>query len=165
MAAPSKKLQDALNEQIVAELHSAYIYLSMAAYFEAENWPGFAKWMRVQSREEIEHAMKIFDFLNDRGGRVELGAIEKPPSDYASPLDAFRQAYEHECTITQKIYKLYDLAVQEGDYPTQVMLQWFIDEQVEEEKITSEAVAMLERVGDHKPALLVLDRHFGKREE
>ncbi len=165
MAAPSKKLQDALNAQIVAEFHSAYVYLSMAAYFEAENWPGFAKWMRVQSREEVEHAMKIFDFVNDRGGRVQLGAIEKPPVRFASPLDAFRKAYEHERKITQKIHKLYDLAVQEGDYPTQVMLQWFIDEQVEEEKITSEAVARLERAGDHPHALLMLDRRFGKREE
>lgn len=164
MAAPSKKLQDALNEQIVAELHSAYVYLSMAAYFEAENWPGFAKWMRVQSREEIEHAMKIFDFLNDRGGRVQLGAIERPPVRFRSPLDAFQKAYEHECKITQRIHKLYEQAQQEGDYPTQVMLQWFIDEQVEEEKITSEAVARLERAGDDPAALTALDKEFGERE-
>jgi ferritin len=165
MAALSKKLQDALNDQVNAELHSAYTYLSMVAYFEAENWPGFAHWMRVQSREEIEHAIKIFDFINDRGGRVTLQAIDKPPVRFRSPLDAFQKAYQQEQKVTGLIHKLYELAVKENDYPTQVMLHWFIDEQVEEEKITGEVVAKLEMVSEHKPALLMLDRELGAREE
>jgi ferritin len=165
MPALSKKLQEALNEQINVELHSAYVYLSMVAYFEAENWPGFARWMRIQSREEIEHAMKIFDFIHDRGGQVTLNAIEKPPVRFRSPLDAFRKAYQHEQKVTGLIHKLYELAARENDYPTQVLLHWFIDEQVEEEKITSEAVAKLERAGDDLAVLALLDEEFGEREE
>jgi ferritin len=161
----NKQLREALNEQIVHELHSAYIYLSMAAYFEGQGLAGFASWMRLQSREEIEHAMKIFDFLHDRGETVTLGAIPAPPVGFDSPLDAFRKAYEHERKISGLIHKLYELAVKENDYPTQVMLHWFIDEQVEEEKITGDVVAKLEMIGDHKPALLMLDHRLGKREE
>jgi len=145
-------------------LHSGYVYLSMVAYFEAENWPGFARWMRIQSREEIEHAMKIFDFIHDRGGQVTLNAIEKPPVRFRSPLDAFRKAHQHEQKVTGLIHRLYELAARENDYPTQVMLHWFIDEQVEEEKITSEAVAKLERAGDDPAVLALLDEEFGERE-
>ncbi len=165
MPALSKKLQDALNNQVNAELYSAYTYLSMAAYFEAEDWPGFARWMRIQSREEIEHAMKIFDFIHDRGGRVTLQAIDKPPTRFKSPLDVFQKAYQQEQKVTGLIHRLYELAARENDYPTQVMLHWFIDEQVEEEKITEEAVAKLERAGDDPAALALLDKEFGEREE
>lgn len=165
MPALSKKLQDALNNQVNAELYSAYTYLSMAAYFEAEDWPGFARWMRIQSREEIEHAMKIFDFIHDRGGRVTLQAIDKPPTRFKSPLDVFQKAYQQEQKVTGLIHRLYELAARENDYPTQVMLHWFIDEQVEEEKITGEAVAKLERAGDDPAALALLDKEFGEREE
>lgn len=160
----SKKLQTALNEQIVRELESAYIYLSMCAYFEAQNLQGMAHWMRLQAQEEIKHAMKIFDFVNDRGGRVELGAIAKPPVDFKSPLDAFQKALAHEQKITQCINDLYDLADDEDDYPTEVMLQWFIDEQVEEEKSASEVVEQLKLVGNDGAGLLVLDQKLGQRE-
>jgi ferritin len=156
-------IEQALNDQIQKEFHSAYIYLSMSAYFEAENLPGAAHWMRHQAEEEQEHAMKIFDFLNDRGGRVALQAIGAPPATFASPLAVFEAAYAHEQKVTQSIHDLYALAVQEGDYPTQVMLQWFIDEQVEEEKNASAIVAQLHMVGDSPAALFMIDRQLAAR--
>ncbi len=159
----SKRLQAALNEQIVRELESAYVYLSMCAYFEAQNLRGMAHWMRLQAQEELKHAMKIFDFVNDRGGRVELGAIAKPPVDFKSPLDAFQEALAHEQKITECINDLYDLADDEDDYPTEVMLHWFIDEQVEEEKSASEIVEQLKLIGESGAGLLILDQKLGQR--
>lgn len=161
----SKRLQTALNEQIVRELESAYVYLSMCAYFEAQNLRGMARWMRQQAQEEINHAMKIFDFVTDRGGRVELGAIAKPPTHFQSPLDAFEKALAHEQKITDSINKLYDLADDEDDYPTEVMLQWFIEEQVEEEKSASEVIEQLKLVGDEGAGLFLLDQKLGQRAE
>ena len=156
-------VQQALNDQVQKELHSAYIYLSMAAYFEAENLAGAASWMRQQASEEQAHAMKIFDFIIDRGGRVALQAIDAPPADFASPLAVFQASYAHEQKVTKSIHDLYALAVKEGDYPTQVMLQWFIDEQVEEEKNASAIVAQLQMVGDSPAALFMIDRQLGAR--
>lgn len=156
-------VEQALNDQIQKEFHSAYIYLGMSAYFEAENLPGAAHWMRHQAEEEQEHAMKIFDFINDRGGRVALQAIGEPPAAYSSPLAVFEAAYAHEQKVTQSIHDLYALAVKEGDYPTQVMLQWFIDEQVEEEKNASAIVAQLHMVGDSPAALFMIDRQLAAR--
>ena len=163
MSMLSKRLQAALNEQIVRELESAYVYLSMCAYFEAQNLRGMAHWMRLQAQEELKHAMKIFDFVNDRGGRVELGAIAKPPVDFKSPLDAFQEALAHEQKITECINDLYDLADDEDDYPTEVMLHWFIDEQVEEEKSASEIVEQLKLIGESGAGLLILDQKLGQR--
>jgi ferritin len=160
----SKRLEKALNDQIVRELESAYVYLSMCAYFEAQNLRGMAHWMRLQAQEELKHAMKIFDFVNDRGGRVELGSIAKPPIDFKSPLDAFQKALAHEQKITQCINDLYDLADDEDDYPTEVMLQWFIEEQVEEEKSASEVVEQLKLVGESGAGLMILDQKLGQRE-
>jgi ferritin len=159
----SRRLQTALNDQITAELESAYVYLSMCAYFEAQNLRGMAHWMRLQAQEEIGHAMKIFDFINDRGGRVILQSLEKPPADFKSPLDAFQKALAHEQKITGLINKLYDLADDEDDYPTEVMLQWFIEEQVEEEKSASEVVEQLKLIGNQGAGLLILDKHLGER--
>ena len=156
-------VEQALNDQIQKEFHSAYIYLSMSAYFEAGNLPGAAHWMRHQAEEEQEHAMKIFDFVHDRGGRVALQAIGQPPADFASPLAVFEAAYAHEQKVTKSIHDLYALAVKEGDYPTQVMLQWFIDEQVEEEKNASAIVAQLHMVGDSPAALFMIDRQLAAR--
>src|SRR5918997_5797836 len=127
-------VRDAIGEQIKHEFYSAYLYLSMAGSFEAASLPGFAHWMRKQSEEEREHAMKFFDFLLDRGERVQLRAIDQPPYSFRSPLDTFEQALEHEKEITSRIHALYDLAVQENDYPAQDLLNWFDEEQVEEEK-------------------------------
>lgn len=156
-------VQQALNDQVQKELHSAYIYLSMAAYFEAENLTGAAHWMRSQASEEQAHAMKIFDFIIDRGGRVTLQAIDAPPADFASPLAVFQASYAHEQKVTKSIHDLYALAVKEGDYPTQVMLQWFIDEQVEEEKNASAIMAQLQMVGDSPAALFMIDRQLAAR--
>ena len=156
-------VEQALNDQIQKEFHSAYIYLGMSAYFEAENLPGAAHWMRHQAEEEQEHAMKIFDFVNDRGGRVALQAIGEPAAMYSSPLAVFEAAYAHEQKVTKSIHDLYALAVKEADYPTQVMLQWFIDEQVEEEANASELIDWLSMAGDDKAALLMLDHELKSR--
>ena len=128
----SKAMQDAINEQIKNELYSAYLYLSMAAYSEANNLSGFAHWMRAQSQEEVEHAMKFFEFVNERGGRVVLHAIDQPPVDFESPVKIFEETLNHERKVTAMINSLYELALEEKDYAAQVMLHWFIDEQVEE---------------------------------
>ncbi len=159
------KIAEALNNQVKEELFSAYIYLSMSAYFEAQNLPGFAKWMRMQSQEELQHAMKIFDFINERGGTVALQAIAQPPVEYESAEAAFQQALKHEQHISHCIHQIYALASTENDYPTQVMLHWFIEEQVEEEQNVGLALEMIKRTEGRPWALLVLDNQFGKRED
>ncbi|MGD8967371.1 MAG: ferritin [Anaerolineae bacterium] len=159
----SEAMQNAINEQIKDELYSAYLYLSMAAYFEAASLPGFASWMRMQSQEEVDHAMKFFDFVNERGGRVELQAIEQPTVEFESPLAVFEATYEHEQKVTGLIHNLYALAVEEKDYAAQVMLHWFIDEQVEEEATASQIVDLLERIGDKDQGLIMIDRELGRR--
>jgi ferritin len=161
----NETVQNAINEQIKNELYSAYIYLSMSAYFEAADFPGMAAWMRAQSQEEVEHAMKFFSYMHDRSGRVELHAIDKPQKDWESPLDAFRTALEHEQFVTGLIHSLYETAVQEKDYPTQSMLQWFIDEQVEEEATAGEIVAYLEKASGNIGALMMLDARLGSRQQ
>jgi ferritin len=160
----SKVVEDAINEQIKNELYSAYLYLAMSAHFEAANLPGSAHWMRLQSQEEVEHAMKFFDYVNERGGRVVLQVIDQPPVEFKLPLDIFQQALEHEQKVTGMINNLYALAVKENDYPTQVMLQWFIEEQVEEEKSAGDVVEQLRMIGDHTQGLFMLDRQLGARE-
>jgi ferritin len=159
----NKKVEEAINEQIKNELYSGYLYLSMSAYFEANNLPGFARWMRLQAEEEQEHALKFFDFVNDRGGRVVLKAIDQPPVEFESALAIFEQTLEHEQKVTSLIHQLYELALEENDYPSQVMLQWFIDEQVEEEKNATQIVDTLKMVGDKGQALIMLDRALGRR--
>lgn len=156
-------MQSAINEQIKHELYSAYLYLAMSAYFESINLPGSAKWMRTQHGEEQTHAMKLFDFVNDRGGRVELKAIDQPPVEFASPLAVWEMVLEHERRVTGLIHKLYEQAVKENDYAAQAMLTWFITEQVEEEK---NATLMLERfrqAGNNAATLLLFDGHFTSR--
>lgn len=158
-----KEMEKALNEQINAELYSAYIYLAMAAYFEAENLPGCASWMRVQVQEETVHAMKFYDFLNERGGRVVLEAIEGPPKEWKSPLAAFEAAYEHEQYITGRINKLVDLAIAEKDHAANAFLQWFVNEQVEEET-SVEAVVRNFKMAEKAPgAMFMIDRELGQR--
>jgi ferritin len=159
----SAKMQQTMNDQIKYELESAYIYLSMAAYFESINLPGFAHWMRIQTGEEQEHAMKFFDFIYDRGGRVVLQAIPQPPADFASPLDAFEKALAHEQKVTGLINDLYALAVEGKDYASQTFLQWFVDEQVEEEKSAGDIVEMLKMIGDKGQALFMADRQLAQR--
>lgn len=159
----SNSMQDALNKQIRDELYSAYMYLSMAAYFGSISLPGFAAWMRAQSEEEVEHAMKLFDFVGERGGRVELHAIEQPPVDFESPRAVFEKTYEHEKKVTGLIHDLYARALDENDYASQVMLHWFIEEQVEEEDGVSQILDTLERIGEKGQGLIMLDRELGRR--
>ena len=161
----NKTMQDAINEQIKNELYSAYLYLAMSAYFDAANLPGFAHWMRAQAREEEEHAMKFFGYVYDRGGRVQLKAIDQPPFEWASTLDAFQQVLEHEQKVTSLIHNLYALAVKENDYASQVMLQWYIDEQVEEEKNASTIVEQIRMIEARGSAILYLDHELGERGE
>jgi ferritin len=157
-------IQNALNKQINAEMHSAYLYLAMSAQLEHDNLPGFAHWMRLQSEEENFHAMKLFDFVNERGGRVVLDAIPAPPEDFGSVLDVFKAALAHEKKITGMINDLYALAIERNDYPAQIMLQWFISEQVEEESNAGSIVTQLEMIGDSPGTLLVLDRQMAARQ-
>lgn len=158
-----KTMQDAINEQINKELFSSYLYLSMAAYFEAKNLPGFAHWMRMQADEEREHAMKFYDFILDCGGRVELKAIAAPKTDWNSNLEVAEEVAAHEAKVTASIHALYELALKEKNYPAQVMLQWFITEQVEEEKSAAELVADLKLIEERGTAVLMLDHRLGKR--
>ncbi len=159
----SKKMQDAINGQIKDELYSSYLYLAMAADAEAKNLPGFAHWMTVQSQEEHGHAMKFFHYVNERGGRVELQAIPQPALEWPSPLAMFQQVLAHERSVTAAIHHLYELALQEKDYATQAMLQWFISEQVEEEANAARIVDLLEKIGDKMQALIMLDHQLGQR--
>ena len=159
----SPTMLDALNEQVKNEFYSSYLYLSMAGYFESINLPGFAHWMRLQSAEEGAHAMKIHDFVQDRGARVTLLAIDQPPADFQSPLDVFQQALEHEQSVTRMINNLYGMAGEERDYASQAFLQWFITEQVEEEKTVTQIFETLKMIGDKGDALIMLDRELASR--
>lgn len=156
----SKEMEDAINNQINNEYFASYIYLSMSAYCESINMKGFASWLRGQSHEELQHALKLFDHLIDRDGRVILQSISKPQSRYSSLLKMFQQALEHEKEVTSLINKLYEQATNEGDHATTVELQWFIQEQVEEEKNAREIVDKLKLAGDSSSALIILDREM-----
>ena len=158
-----KKMEEALNDQINAELYSAYLYLAMAAYFESENLAGFASWMRVQTQEETAHAMKFFDFINERGGRVTLKAIDEPQKQWKSPLAAFKAAYEHEQMITGRINDLVNLAIKGKDHATNAFLQWFVNEQVEEETSVDSVVQTLKMAEKAPGALFMIDRELGQR--
>lgn len=162
----SQKMQDALNEQINAELYSAYLYLQMAAWFTAANLLGFGHWMRKQAEEEVRHAMRFYEYLLDRGGKVELKAVAAPEgvSGWKKPLDLFEQTYQHELGVTKRIHNLLREAQKEEDFATVEMLQWFVKEQVEEEASALTIVEQLKMAGDSKGALLALDHHLGKRE-
>jgi len=160
-----QSVQDALNDQIRDEFYASYLYLAVSAYFESINLGGFARWMLVQSEEEREHAMRIYDFIHERGGEVVLQAIDQPPTTFDSPLAAFEAAFAHEQRVTQSIHNIYALAGSENDYATQVMLEWFITEQVEEEKITGDVVHQLKMVADHPAGLFMMDRQLGARSE
>ena len=159
----SKVMQTAINEQINKELFSSYLYLSMASYFADKNLSGFAAWLLVQVDEERLHGMKFYDYLVDRGGRVELKAIAVPRSEWKSSLEAFKEVQSHEAAVTASINALYELALMEKDYPTQVLLQWFITEQVEEEMNAAEIVQQLELIDAHGTAVLMLDKQLAKR--
>jgi ferritin len=159
----NRAVQDAMNQQIKNELDSAYLYLAMAAYFESEDLPGFAHWMVEQAEEEQEHAMKFYHFINERGGRVVLHALDEPPAAFDSVMAVFEQTYAHEQKVTSLIHELYALAVAEKDYASQSFLQWYVDEQVEEEANVSAILAQLRMVDGKGQGLLMLDRALGAR--
>jgi len=159
----SPRMQEALNEQIKNEFYSSFAYLSMSAHFEHQNLPGFAIWMRVQAAEEHVHAMKIFDHVLDRGGQVKMPAIPQPPVQFETPVSVFEQALLQERAVTKTIHDLYALAMEVKDYPARVFLDWFVNEQVEEEKTAELIVEQLKMVGGDRPALLLLDRELGQR--
>jgi ferritin len=159
------KLLMALNEQINAELTSAYSYLAMASYFQDMNLEGSARWMQRQAREEVGHAMKIYDFIHDREGRVTLLAVAQPQGRFDSPLAVWETALQQEQKITGRIHALYKLANDENDYSAQVMLQWFVTEQVEEEKTVRGVLEQLRKIGAASSAIYFLDRHLGKEAE
>ncbi len=163
MTTIGKAMQDAMNEQINKEFFSSYLYLSMAAYFEDKNLTGFAHWMQLQADEEREHAMKFYNFILDAGGRVQLKALDAPATEWKSNLEVAEQVAEHEARVTASIHDLYELALKERDYAAQVMLQWFITEQVEEEKTSSQVLESVRRIDDNPAALVMLDRELGQR--
>ena len=158
-----EKMQEALNKQLNAEVYSAYLYLSMSAYFQSVNLSGFANWMRVQWQEELAHGLKFYDYVNERGGRVILQAVEAPPSEWDSALAAFQDTYRHEQKVTGMINKLVDLAVEARDHATNNFLQWFVSEQVEEEASADEVLQKLKLVGDDPSGLFMIDQELGRR--
>lgn len=158
-----KQVLSALNQQIAAELHSAYLYLAMSAHFSEQNLDGFAHWMKLQASEEVEHAMKLYSHVIHCGGRVELKALEAPPKKFGSPLSIFEASLAHEKKITGMIHDLFELARKKADYATELELQWFVNEQVEEEDSASKAVEQLKMAGDSTAALMMLDHRFGER--
>lgn len=159
----NEKVQNSMNEQIKKEFFSAYLYLSMAAYFHRIGYDGMAQWMRVQAMEEQVHAMKFFDHINDREGNVQLLALDQPPVEWASPLDAWKAAYKHEQLITGTINDLMKLAHETNDFAAMPLLNWFVDEQIEEESSTAKPVQQLEIIGKDGNGLIMLDREMGTR--
>lgn len=158
-----EKMQEAINDQIQAEFYASYMYLSMAAYFEANNLSGFAKWMKLQAEEEKEHAMKLFGYVCERGGKVTLKAIDAPKASWNGPLEVFEETYAHEKKVTGLIYKLFELAAAEKDYTSQSFLKWFIDEQVEEEAGASAIVEKIKFGKEAAHVLMYIDKELGKR--
>ncbi len=156
-------VQTALNNQLNSELYASYYYLSMSAYFQAINLTGFASWMRAQAQEELMHAMRVYDFINDREGDVDLTAIAAPKRQWDNSLAAFEDAYRHEKAVTAQIYDLVDLSLTERDHATNTFLQWFVTEQVEEEATASDIVNKLKLVGNDGNGLFILDRDLGAR--
>ncbi|NLZ16669.1 MAG: ferritin [Desulfobulbaceae bacterium] len=158
-----EKMLTAFNKQINAEMYSAYLYLSMEAYFQSINLPGFATWMRAQTQEEMMHAMKIYDFVFERGGKVSLEAIDKPASSWDSPLAAFKEVLKHEQHVTSLINDLVDLAIKEKDHASNIFLQWFVTEQVEEEASADAIIQRLKLTKDSGSGLFMIDAQLGQR--
>ena len=160
----SDRMEKALNGQVNAELYSSYLYLSMNAYFKSVNLDGFANWMYAQAQEELMHAMKLYDFINQRGGRALLAAIEAPPDQWDSPLAVFEDTLKHEKKVTGLINGLVDIAMEERDHATQIFLQWFVTEQIEEEESVGNVLEQLKLLGDAKQGLFMMDRELATRQ-
>ncbi|MBQ8475783.1 ferritin [bacterium] len=159
----TEKMQQAFLSQINKELYSEYLYLSMKAYFADKNLKGFVNWMSIQVQEEHAHAMGMFDYVIERGGRVTLDAIERPKNDWANPLEVFKDVLAHEEYVTSQINLLYDTALETKDRAAQLFLNWYIREQVEEEASAADILGRLELIGDDKHALLDLDKELMTR--
>lgn len=160
----NQKIQDALNKQLNAELYSSYLYLSMSACLELKNLMGMASWMRTQAREELEHAMKYFNFIHERNGQVTLTQVDAPETQWDSPLDVFENAYQHERSISKMIHEIVDLSISENDHAANNFLQWFVTEQVEEEATVLLIVEKLKMIGDSGVAVFMLDAELAHRE-
>lgn len=160
----SEKIQDAINQQINAEMYSAYLYLAISSYFETQNLSGFAKWMKGHAQEEMTHAMKFYEYLLDRMGKVTLEAIPAPPCHWDSPLSALEHVYQHELKVTSLIHELLEKAMANKDFATCSFLDWFVNEQVEEEANTSKMLEKVKLAGSSTGALFALDHHAGKNE-
>lgn len=158
-----KKMTEALNGQIKEEIFSAYLYFAMAADFESKDWPGVASWMKVQAQEEMGHALKIYTWINERGGKAVFEAIDKPQETWDSALSLFEAAHEHEQHITSCFYDLVKIAREEGDISTEIFLQWFVTEQVEEEANASEIVGKIKKVKDSQNGMYLLDKELSAR--
>ncbi len=156
-------MEKALNDQVQWELYSAYIYLAMSAWFQAQGLPGFANWMRIQFQEETMHAMKFHDFILERGGRARLQAIDAPPHDWKSPLAAFEHALEHEEGVTERINKLMSLAMEAKDHATAIFLQWFVTEQIEEEASVQDIIQKLKLTEGATGGMFMLDKDLAAR--
>jgi ferritin len=154
---------NALNKQINKEIYSAYLYMSMSAYSQFIGLKGFANWFMVQYNEEMEHAMKIYNYINDQGEQVKLMAIDEPPAEFESPMDMFEKTLDHEKFITKSINELVDLATEEKDHATGIFLQWFVTEQIEEEGNDNDIINQLKLIGDNGNGLIMLDRELGGR--
>lgn len=161
----SKQMEKELNEHVNAEMYSAHLYLSMSAYFKSIDLTGFAQWMRVQFDEEMDHAMRFFEFVDQMDGRVKLTQIAAPPVEWKSPLDVFENTYKHEQAVSARINALVSLAIEEKDHATNNFLQWFVAEQVEEESNAKGALKKLRFVGDSKSSLLMIDQEMGQRKQ
>jgi len=159
----NEKVQKSLNEQLNAELYSSYEYLAMAAYFESENLSGFARWMQLQSQEEYGHAMKFYNYLLQAGGKVNLTQIAAPKVGWKSAEEVYKETFEHEQKVTKSIYALVDLAIAEKDHATNIFLEWFVTEQVEEEASALKILDRIKLIGDNKSGLLFLDHELGQR--
>ena len=159
----NKKVEAAINHQINRELYSSYLYLSMSAYFESKDLKGFANWLRIQAQEEMVHVMKFFDYVNEKGGRVSLGALEAPPTEWDSPVAVAQAILDHEESVTALINDLMALAISEHDYASHTMLQWFVSEQVEEEASASDLLAKTKMVADAPGGFYLLDQELVKR--
>ncbi|GAU09500.1 ferritin [Desulfoplanes formicivorans] len=159
----SKKLEKAFNDQVNAEMYSSYLYLSMAAFFQNQNLPGFAGWMKAQAQEELFHAMKFYDYIMERGGQVVLAPIAGPPTEWESPRAVMEATLEHEQKVTGLINNLVNLAMEEKDHASTIFLQWFVSEQVEEEDSVGDVLNKIKLMGDSGSGLFMLDRDMGQR--
>ena len=159
----SKKMEKALNEQINKEMYSAFLYMSMSAHSTNIGLPGFANWFMVQYKEEMEHAMKIYDYVNNQGGKIKLMTIGEPPSDFKDPMDMFRRTLKHEQFVTKCINELVNLSIQEKDHATQIFLQWFVTEQIEEEGNDNDIISKLELAGTKGNGLFMVDKELSTR--